>query len=258
MPTDTSSLDVPGSSKLQVALPPGASLLQGPEIVDRGSLKPLTFSSVCEICRLPIQPSTTRFHCPHCSTGNYEVCTNCYLKLESTGKISKENGHQGWRRCLQGHRMVVAGFEDRDGGRKRILVKDLVGGVALRIELPESSTAAPPPGTQIWSWKDPAAGPLSKQRVSRPVTLSVAASTSATAASSPLTSSRFPPSGGAGHSARAIWAWFPTEDERDELSFPRGADVREAHAINEEWFWGVYAGGTGMFPGAYIRAAGRE
>ena len=236
----------PSSPKPQ--LPPSASLLRGPGIVDRGPLKPLTFGTVCNICKLPIQPSTTRFHCPQCAGGNYEVCTPCYLKLESTGKISRENGHQGWRRCLHGHRVMVVGFEDRDGGRKRVVTKDLVGGMALKVEGPDQHAVA----AERWSWKDGS----DSHRSSRAVCKAVAGSTTATA-SSPLTTQRFSPDGGAGLRARALWSYYPGEGVADELLFPRGAEVGEIEDINEDWYWGVYAGAKGLFPAGYVRVFGR-
>ena len=89
---------------------------------------PLTFSPNCKICTYPIQPSNTRFHCPQCNEGDYDICTTCYLKLVATGKISKSNGDKGWRKCLEGHRMVVVGFEDSPLGQRRTIVRDRVGG----------------------------------------------------------------------------------------------------------------------------------
>lgn len=89
---------------------------------------PLTFSTACDICTYPIPPSTTRFHCPTCSDGDYDVCKACYAKLVSSGRIAAENGTSGWRKCVQGHRMLIIGFEDGTPGQRRVVVGDLVGG----------------------------------------------------------------------------------------------------------------------------------
>ncbi|KZF21681.1 hypothetical protein L228DRAFT_239636 [Xylona heveae TC161] len=109
---------------------------------DPNRFEQLTNSTKCDICHYPIPPSNTRFTCPQCNEGDYDICTNCYLGLVSTGRISPENGHQGWRRCLHGHRMLVVGFEDRDGGPRRVIVHDIVGGLALRDEEIDAAMAS--------------------------------------------------------------------------------------------------------------------
>ncbi|KAK8159202.1 hypothetical protein IWX90DRAFT_389913 [Phyllosticta citrichinensis] len=63
----------------------------------------------------------------------------------------------------------------------------------------------------------------------------------------------FPPDGGLGLRAVALWSYYPAPHVRDELAFPKGAEIREAEDINGDWFWGVYAGAKGLFPGAYVR-----
>ncbi|KAH6625816.1 RING finger domain-containing protein [Boeremia exigua] len=114
--------------------PKTASLMRGPILFTIANLtfRPLTFTTLCNICRYPIPPSNTRYHCLKCNAGDYDVCMACYHKLVVSNRISKENGINGWRKCFRGHRMVVVGFEDRDGGQLRIVVKDLVGGWALK------------------------------------------------------------------------------------------------------------------------------
>ncbi|KAJ5256081.1 hypothetical protein N7505_011232 [Penicillium chrysogenum] len=260
--------------------PAGSNILPTSSEVE--TFKILSFSTNCDICTYPIPASNTRYHCLECNGGDYDVCTNCYLKLVATGKINKENGHNGWRRCLAGHRMIVVGFEDREEGQRRVVVRDLVGGRALKdehvaqsqLQSPTSSpatggpVASPELGTGDWSWKD---GPERRKKASRlrggPVpTISTSGSTvSASDPSDPCHSSatttpiqgippfrRFPPDGGVGLVVHALWSWYPEEEVEDELVFPRGAHITEAENINDDWFWGCYAGRTGLFPGSHV------
>lgn len=255
-----------------------SSTLSAPSELE--SFKILSFSTNCDICTYPIPASNTRYHCLECNGGDYDVCTNCYLKLVATGKISKENGHNGWRRCLAGHRMITVGFEDHEEGQRRVIVRDLVGGRALKDEhvaqsqSPISSPAtggslvSPELGNGDWSWKD---GPERRKKASRlrggsvPINGSSGSTVSASDPSSPPPSStnmsqtqgilpfrRFPPDGGVGLVVHALWSWYPEEDVKDELVFPRGAHITEAENINDDWFWGCYAGQTGLFPGTHV------
>ncbi|OQE47172.1 hypothetical protein PENCOP_c001G07935 [Penicillium coprophilum] len=244
------------------------------------SFKILSFSTNCDICTYPIPASNTRYHCLECNGGDYDVCTNCYLKLVATGKINKENGHNGWRRCLAGHRMIVVGFEDHEEGQRRVIVRDLVGGRALRDEHVAQSqsqnsspatggpVASPEFGTGDWSWKD---GPERRKKASRlragpaftndTSRFSVSASDlpnppNSSAAATPIQGvppfRRFPPNGGVGLIVHALWSWYPEQEVSDELVFPRGAHITEAENINDDWFWGCYAGRTGLFPGSHV------
>jgi hypothetical protein len=178
--------------------------------------------------------------------------------------------------------MIVVGFEDREEGQRRVVVRDLVGGRALKdehvaqsqLQSPTSSpaiggpVASPELGTGDWSWKD---GPERRKKASRlrggPVpTISTTGSTvSASDPSDPCHSSatttpiqgippfrRFPPDGGVGLVVHALWSWYPEEEVEDELVFPRGAHITEAENINDDWFWGCYAGRTGLFPGSHV------
>ncbi|KAI9691728.1 MAG: hypothetical protein M1822_007800 [Bathelium mastoideum] len=63
---------------------------------------------------------------------------------------------------------------------------------------------------------------------------------------------QIPPDGGVGMRLRARWAWFPAEGVTNEVMFPRCAEIREAMDINGDWYWGVYAGKGGLFPGVYV------
>ncbi|QQK40729.1 Zinc finger, ZZ-type [Penicillium digitatum] len=269
----------PPSSALPTISPPAESNTI-PTSSDTESFKILSFSTNCDICTYPIPASNTRYHCLECNSGDYDVCTNCYLKLVATGKINKENGHNGWRRCLAGHRMIVVGFEDHEEGQRRVIIRDLVGGRALneqhviqsQIQSPTSSlasgglVASPELGTGDWTWKD---GPERRKKASRlrggpaPTNSITGGTTSASDPSHPSLSSatatpmippfrRFPPDGGVGLIVRALWSWYPEEEVRDELVFPRGAHITESENINDDWFWGCYAGRTGLFPGSHV------
>ncbi|OJJ31547.1 hypothetical protein ASPWEDRAFT_119011 [Aspergillus wentii DTO 134E9] len=250
--------------------PPHSANTPDVSSTDRETFKILSFSTQCDICTYPIPASTTRFHCLECNDGDYDMCTNCYLKLGATGKISKENGHNGWRRCPKGHRMIIIGFEDHEEGQRRVIVRDLVGGRALKDEhvLPSPTvhtfpTATPSPevGTGDWSWKE---GTERRKKASRTRTPWTAngdrdrTNTPEPAPTTPIQSSfrRFPPDGGVGLTAHALWSWYPDAGVEDELMFPRGAEITEAENINDDWYWGCYAGLTGLFPGAHVSIVG--
>ncbi|KAH2805820.1 hypothetical protein KXW38_007982 [Aspergillus fumigatus] len=277
-PGDRSSAPVPAGSDLT----DGPSHPSAPPTTaDTGNeiYRILSFSTKCDICTYPIPASATRFHCLECNEGDYDVCANCYLKLVATGKISKENGHNGWRRCVRGHRMVVVGFEDHNEGQRRVVVRDLVGGRALK---DEHAAAVPTPevGTGDWSWKE---GSERRKKASRVRTSWAAASNdrsnsfpmsapggsgsgsgsgpssetaTPTSSHSPPFLRRFPPDGGIGLIVHALWSWYPEDDVQDELMFPRGAEITEVENINDDWFWGCYAGQTGLFPGSHVTVVG--
>ncbi|KAJ5225676.1 hypothetical protein N7468_006901 [Penicillium chermesinum] len=251
--------------------PSGAAtaILSAPE---KDSYKILSFSTNCDICTYPIPASVTRFHCLQCNDGDYDVCTNCYLKLVANSKISKENGHSGWRRCIAGHRMIIVGFEDHVEGQRRVIVRNLVGGHALKDEHVNRSPASSPavggpitsPDTAVahWSWKE-GQGQERRKKASRlrgPLGLSNGSSPhlpdhsspNSPVAPTPPALRRFPPDGGVGLIVRAKWSFFPEDEVQDELPFPRGADITEVDIINDEWFWGCYAARTGLFYGKYV------
>jgi hypothetical protein len=240
--------------------PNSASIIQGPSslFLANQPFQPLTFSTRCDICAYSITPSNSRYHCPKCNDGDYDICSQCYLTLVSTGRISADNGHQGWRRCLRGHRMCVIGFEDRDGQR-RIVINELVGGMGLIEEdpaIPPSSTKSPTDDNMAastppkWSWKDPD-GISRKATVRNPKFSYQHGTTSSTPAPA-----RFPPDGGIGLRTYAVWAYFPADGVVDEIGFPKGAEIREVEDINGDWFSGVYAGAKGLFPGNYVVVIG--
>jgi len=63
----------------------------------------------------------------------------------------------------------------------------------------------------------------------------------------------FPPDGGPGMTAVALWPWYPEEGALDELLFPRRAEIKEIVDVNSEWFYGVYMGAQGLFPSSYVK-----
>ncbi|THC95067.1 hypothetical protein EYZ11_005462 [Aspergillus tanneri] len=243
---------------------------------ERETFKILAFSTNCDICTQPIPPVIQRFHCLQCNDGDYDICPNCYLKLVATNKIRKENGHNGWRRCLKDHRMVVVGFEDHEDGQRRVIVRDLVGGRALNDDHVKSSSASASPVTVTapspevssgdWSWKDGTERRKKASRVRAPwvhadrerhgsLHSGSEPSTPVTATSNTSTR-RFPPDGGVGVVLHALWSWYPEDGVKDELMFPRGAEITEAENINDDWYWGCYAGSTGLFPGTHVFVVG--
>lgn len=215
---------------------------------------PLTFKTTCDHCRTAIPPTQSRYHCYSCSStvvpetqpGDYDICIECYTKLVSDHHISAENGPGGWRRCLNGHRMVIIGFQDGNGGQHRYIVQDLVGGWDLHVE-PYGSPDASNPGhqkLQKWWWFSP-----SHEKLARLVTRDV----KATAPSGPPWTDSFPPNGGVGMEVAALWAWYPQVGSDDELPFPKGAEIREVEDVNGDWFFGYYMGTKGLFPAPYVR-----
>ncbi|KAM3566965.1 hypothetical protein ARSEF4850_000136 [Beauveria asiatica] len=180
--------------------------------------------------------------------GDYDICSPCYADLVNSGRVSAENGHSGWRRCLKGHRMVIIGFAPGEVGHWRYIERDLVGGRKLRIE-PLAAESQPDPPSQKWSWKQ------DDQKLERLVTQEVSA-TAPTSDDSATYTTLFPPDGGVGLRVSAKWAWFPREEADDELLFPRGAEIREAEDVNGDWFFGVYMSAKGLFPSGYGRVDG--
>ncbi|KAH8894953.1 hypothetical protein GQ53DRAFT_715684 [Thozetella sp. PMI_491] len=243
--------------------PPTASVLTGPNAVPSGPYLPLTFTVSCDACRLPIGPLQNRHHCYSCVSltqgpdsrpGDYNLCESCYAGLIREGSIAAENGIDGWRRCLQGHRMVVVRFVDGPGGQRRIVAHDLVGGRMLRVE-----TLAPghaqSHGLQIWSWSG---GAKLSEKYQRLVSVDVKACADAAGVEPALRAKltdRFPAEGGCGPRVLARWAWYPEPgpNHGDELLFPKGAEITEVDQFDEAWFHGTYMGAKGVFPAPYVR-----
>lgn len=222
-----------------------------------GNFKFLTFSTSCDICRYPIQPSQTRYHCYECVSkdphnqgpGDYDICTPCYNKLASSRRISTENGHSGWRRCLNGHRMIICGFQDAQGGQCRIVVQDLVGGKGLVTDL---STVKDPVGTDLlqWSWGD--GKHRDGDRLHKKLVTKEVVRTPPTVIPGFDSEQGFPPDGGVGMRAVAEWPRYPGPEDDDELLFPKYAELREVKDVSGEWFYGIYMGKSGLFPSNHV------
>lgn len=73
-------------------------------------------------------------------------------------------------------------------------------------------------------------------------------------ASAQVSAQGLPPDGGVGLRCLALWNRFVPDE--DELQFPRNALVGEVERMNEDWFWGVYCGRKGLFPGNHVRVLG--
>lgn len=254
-PSDDSS--PPESPRIPKA-PSSATLYTGPGAINMGNFKPLTFTTSCGVCRKSIAPSQDRLHCYTCPTaavsasdgmtdsrpGEYDLCFDCYRQFEKDRRISAENGSSGWRRCLSGHRLVVLNFHVAGGGERRHIVSDLVGGFDLHMEPYESpDTQERNLGLQKWQWSGP--NGLKLERLATDDVASVAPSGESW-------TEHFPPVGGTGMRTTAQWSWYPQIGSHDELSFPKGAEIREVEDVNEEWFFGCYMGAKGLFPAPYV------
>jgi len=236
----------------------------------------LSINVNCDNCHNIILPSVARFHCPFHTT-DFDLCTDCYESLVYHGRIRREDGTDGWRKCPTGHRMIVLAFEaddDGDGGMRRIVKRDLVGGWkiteddmrAWSASHPAATTNhnhnhsnatsspphSPPPALLsrggTWTWKDdPISGRIKSTR-SRASTLT------STSANGNLPA-RFPPDAGFGKHGLAYYSYWPEEGEdgAGELRLPRGATVSEIEDVNGDWWSGVYCGDVGVMPFGYVR-----
>ncbi|KAI2623860.1 hypothetical protein GGS26DRAFT_564979 [Hypomontagnella submonticulosa] len=250
----TSPHSPPASPRLP-RRPRGATISSGSNAVSFGNFKSLTFTTTCELCRDPIPPAHRRYHCfecvsktlPDAQPGDYEICVDCYATIVHSKRISGENGHAGWRRCPEGHRMAIVGYIDVSLIQRRCVFRDIVGGRSLRME-PYEATGTPNEqqqgelSLQKWSWNGP-----NGSKLERLVTMDVAATAPA------LGTDQFPPDGGAGLKTIAKWSWYPQAGVTDELLFPKGAEVREVEDVNGEWLFGTYMGAQGLFPAPYVR-----
>lgn len=226
---------------------------------------PLVVTTNCDICSRPISPQETRYHCPGHPTpspenphqkGDFDICISCYHSFAKTGRVKRDDGPEGWRLCPDGHRMVAVAFEpDGEGNQHRVITRDLVGGVkttdadvaawkvaANASQRPDQAMISAARGS--WTWKEDEAGTRRASRA-RASTLSLSGSTA----------TRFPPDGGIGKVCRARWSYYPEEGEKGkgELLFPKFGSIREIEEVNEEWWFGAYAGDMGLFPAIFVK-----
>ncbi|KAJ9662167.1 hypothetical protein H2198_001518 [Neophaeococcomyces mojaviensis] len=225
----------------------------------------LSINVNCDNCHNIILPSASRFHCPFHAT-DFDLCTTCYDSLVHHGRVRRDDGPDGWRKCPAGHRMIILAFEadeDGDGGMRRVVKRDLVGGWKLTEDdmrawsashpatLGQSGQVASPPHSPplsnrgTWTWRDDSSSGRKSTR-SRTATL--------TSANGNL-ASRFPPDGGFGKRGLVYYSYWPEEGEdgEGELRLPRGAEVGEIEDVNGDWWSGVYCGDIGVMPFGYVR-----
>lgn len=151
--------------------------------------------------------------------------------------------------------MVVLRFEDLKGGQRRVVVRDLVGGWTLSQEPLQGgpavtvSTLHPRIEHEKWTW----ANGLKCRLVTKDVGNTAAQVSAVPGMVLHGLTSEFPPEGGSGLKAMALWSWWPSEESKDELAFSKGGEIREVVDVNGDWFFGSYMGTKGLFPAPYVR-----
>lgn len=151
--------------------------------------------------------------------------------------------------------MIIVGFEDVHGGQRRVVVQDLVGGRGLS---EQSCSYKDPSGAELqkWTWGD-GVHIRGDDTHAKLVTTDVMKSAPATIPDMALDSG-FPPDGGLGMVAIALWPWWPAPEADDELLFPKGAEVKECKNVNDDWWHGTYMGKRGLFPAPYVRTSDKN
>lgn len=221
----------------------------------------------CDMCRQPIITPAPYYHCPFHET-DFDICTPCYQSYLSRPRMRRDTNTStevtaGWRKCPSGHRMIILAFEadisdDGDGGMRRVLKQDLVGGwkmneADIRAWNAEHANSYNTPPTSpplsnrgTWTWKEDTTG--TRKTRSRSATLDKNRQNEAS-------TMRFPRGGGFGTKGVAYYAYWPEEGEdgAGELALPRAAEVNEIEDVNGDWWSGVYAGDIGVFPYGFVR-----
>jgi Zn finger protein HypA/HybF involved in hydrogenase expression len=177
----------------------------------------------CNSCNQKISLEDNHMHCPTCQEGDYDLCMRCYTGMEPVNKDRAEEDPQTWRRCPNGHRMLIITYVLRvresspahlllnELHSERIVIEDVVGGWSLKA----ADVSSPSPMS--------ARTAIEKQSKIRML---------------------------------ALWTRVPEDSAQDELSFPRNAKITDIQIINEDWAFGFYCRKSGLFPSNHGRRIG--
>ena len=214
--------------------------------------------TTCNNCHNPIAPSNTRYHCPTCP--DYDICSSCYHSMLRSGEILAAEGPRGWRKCPNGHRMLIIGFQESLGEQKRVVVENVVGGWRIPEEdtIPDHSTNSPTHTSGNIEGATSAS-------ISRTHRRSDSQSADPRGPGMPFATvrpsgdqsdrSHDPPLQDHSRLMRVLWARIPDEgpENADELELPKGAVISEVFELNETWSWGIYCRRGGLFPRAFAK-----
>ena len=224
---------------------------------------PLTINASCDMCGSAISPSKSRYHCPsHISStsthnlGGYDICSACYMNQVRSGRVKKDDGPSGWRKCPAGHRMITLKFDiDDQGHQRRVILEDLVGGWRCTEDDMNAWNEAHHRSTSRQHQQETTSNTQAEQSHFRRSMAIVLGSMDYDKPDTPQKQPRFPPSGGFGAQASALWSYIPGagDDSNYELMFPRNAELREIDDSNDDWWSGVYAGEVGWIYTPYVR-----
>ncbi|KAL8913079.1 MAG: hypothetical protein Q9171_002059 [Xanthocarpia ochracea] len=233
----------PGQTHPAQPVDPSENSSHSHEAPSAAQAVPHPSASALDTPKLHIEPSVT---CNSALEASITFARGATVWEEdaSIGMASGMQRSRGWRKCPNGHRMIVIGFEDCSAGQRRVIVKDLVGGLGLKTAGDSNHHST---GQEL-SWQDGQQHHI--RRVFGQETFNETEDSGTTA--SPLLRN-YPASGGLGMRALAVWSYWPEEDATDELSFPRGAEIREVEDINGDWSLGSYSGKIGLFPSNHVR-----
>ncbi|KAI9665185.1 MAG: hypothetical protein M1831_002195 [Alyxoria varia] len=205
---------------------------------------PIHPPTTCNSCRLPVADYHVRLHCPECEGGDYDLCQSCYQNLQAEGRIAPQDGLEGSRRCPTGHRMLLIGFENMENRRHRIVLGGPVGGWSM------DETVEDPNKSHVWHWSDESS--MQQRKIPSKATT---ASSEQQQHQQNTTNAQQQAAAPASTNAAvcALWQFFPGDDVKMALSFPKHAVIEEVTDINGDWWQGVYCRRFGCFPAAYTR-----
>jgi hypothetical protein len=181
----------------------------------RTELRPLSITNIsCDNCHRKGNSLGRYLHCPTCYM---DLCEVCHHAVDRQEIASGRPGRAGWHRCPEGgHRMQFIETISLRRGVERKIYRDVEGG---------------------WAAKSPYDAhrlngqPTVSEEVVIPHTLHQ----------------------DIGRTMVAVWTRIPDDGVEDELSFPRGAEIREVKEVNEDWSYGVYCRMMGLFPSNHVR-----